>query len=224
VCSEKIAKVDCATPLQKTVARVFSLKKLRLKLVRWALLSLVGFLVSLLLIIPIRLAIATHQAPYPQAILTLGGNPAREKAAAQLARYHPSLEVWVSTGETPQDAQAIFRAAGVSDERVHLDYRAVDTVTNFTTLVSDFKQHQIQHVYLVTSDFHMPRARAIATVVLGSQGITFTPVAVPSTHSKESSIRIARDVGRSLLWIVTGRTGATLWERISSHSLFSFSD
>ncbi|MBD2001055.1 YdcF family protein [Leptolyngbya sp. FACHB-541] len=195
---------------------MFSVKKLRLKLLGWAVAALVGFLLSVLLIIPLRLAIATHKAPHPQAILTLGGNPAREEAAAQLARYHPFLEVWVSTGETPQDAQVIFRAAGVSDNRVHLDYRAVDTVTNFTTLVSDFKQHQIHHVYLVTSDFHMPRARAIATVVLGSQGITFTPIAVPSTRPQESSIRIVRDVGRSLLWIVTRRTGATFWERISS--------
>ncbi|MBD1849841.1 YdcF family protein [Cyanobacteria bacterium FACHB-502] len=162
--------------------------------------------------IPVRLAVAAHQAPRPQVILTLGGDPSREAAAAQLARHYPSLDVWVSTGETRQKSQAIFRAAGIPDDRLHLDYRAIDTVTNFTTLVSDFEQRQIQHVYVVTSDFHMPRAKAIATIVLGSRGITFTPVVVPSARARESSARIWRDVGRSVLWIMTGRTGATLHE------------
>lgn len=165
---------------------------------------------SLLLLIAVRLSIAADQAPYPQAILTLGGDPKREKAAAELAKHYPSLEVWVSTGETPQRSTAIFRSAGIAGDRVHLDYRAVDTVTNFTTLVSDLQQRQIQHIYLVTSDFHMPRAKAIATIVLGSQGIAFTPVAVPSDRSPEMTIRVVRDCLRSLLWIVSGRTGASL--------------
>jgi uncharacterized SAM-binding protein YcdF (DUF218 family) len=197
-----------------------SVKK-RLKLVRWAVLTLTGLLLAVLLTIPVRLAIAAHQAPEPQAILTLGGNPNREKAAAQLARYYPLLPVWVSTGEMPQDAQAIFRSTGVSIDRVHLDYRAVDTVTNFTTLVADLKRNRIQHIFLITSDFHMPRARAIATIVLGSQGITFTPVEVTSENPPESLSRIWRDVGRSILWMFTGRTGATLGKEFRIGHRFS---
>ncbi|MEP0911399.1 YdcF family protein [Leptolyngbya sp. GB1-A1] len=173
---------------------------------------LAGAVLLALTVIPVRLAIAMHQAPRPQAIFTLGGDPSREAAAAELARHYPSLDVWVSTGETRQKSQAIFRAANIPDDRLHLDYRAVDTVTNFTMLVSDFKQRQIQHVYVVTSDFHMPRAKAIATIVLGSRGITFTPVVVPSDRPAESSARVLRDVGRSILWMMTGRTGTTLHE------------
>ncbi len=179
---------------------------------RWASISLAALLAIVLLMIPVRLAVAAHQAPRPQVILTLGGDPSREAAAAQLARHYPSLDVWVSTGETRQKSQAIFRAAGIPDDRLHLDYRAIDTVTNFTTLVSDFEQRQIQHVYVVTSDFHMPRAKAIATIVLGSRGITFTPVVVPSDRPAESSARVLRDVGRAILWMMIGRTGATLHE------------
>jgi uncharacterized SAM-binding protein YcdF (DUF218 family) len=170
-------------------------------------------LAGLLSVIPVRLAIAQAQAPRPQAVLVLGGEPAREQAAAQLARAYPDLEVWVSTGEPVEKSEAIFRAAQVDRQRVHLDFQATDTVTNFTTLIPAFQQRRIQHVYLVTADFHMPRAKAIATLVLGSQGITFTPVATPSDRPPETQMRTLRDSGRSLLWIFTGRTGASLEER-----------
>ena len=56
----------------------------------------------------------------------------------------------------------------------------------------------------------MPRAKAIATVVLGSQGIAFTPVTVPSKGTAESKLRILRDTSRALVWVITGRTGASL--------------
>jgi uncharacterized SAM-binding protein YcdF (DUF218 family) len=172
--------------------------------------SLAGFLLILLLTIPIRLAIASHFTPEPQAILALGGGPEREKYAAQLAKLYPSLEVWVSSGSNPDTLRSTFQTAGISDTRLHLDYRATDTVTNFTTLVSDLQKYHIQHIYLITSEYHMPRAKAIATLVLGSQGITFTPISVPSTSRTESQISILRDSSRAILWIFTGYTGASL--------------
>jgi uncharacterized SAM-binding protein YcdF (DUF218 family) len=169
-----------------------------------------AFLLLPLSIIPVRLAIASYQVPHPEAILTLGGGIDREKFTAQFAQAHPSLEIWVSSGTEPKEALAIFQAAGIPDTRVNLDRRAVDTVTNFTTLVADFKNRGIKHLYLITSDFHMPRAKAIAFFVLGSQGITFTPVTVPSKEPDESNLHILRDVGRSVVWILTDRTGASL--------------
>ena len=175
-------------------------------------------LVLLASIIPVRLAIAAYQVPFPQAILVLGGDPAREEAAAEFARVDPALDVWVSSGTAPHQAHATFRAAGISDTRVHLDYRAVDTLTNFTSLVTDLKRRHIQHVYLITSGFHMPRAKAIATLVLGSQGIAFTPVSVPSDQPPESWQSILRDSGRAIVWIITGRTGASLNSRFESYA------
>jgi uncharacterized SAM-binding protein YcdF (DUF218 family) len=163
----------------------------------------------LLSIIPVRLAIASYQAPDPQAILTLGGGIEREQFTAQFAKHYPSLEIWVSSGTAPEQACAIFRDAGIPPERVHLDRRAVDTVTNFTSLVADFKNLNIQHLYLITSDFHLSRAKAIATLVFGSWGIAFTPVSVPSKEPPESLLHILRDIGRALVWMITGRTGAS---------------
>ncbi|MBD2364213.1 YdcF family protein [Anabaena minutissima FACHB-250] len=170
--------------------------------------ALIGFILSLLLLIPVRLAIAYNQTPQPQAILSLGGGMEREQAAAEIARWYPALKVWVSSGDSPRLVRKIFDAEGVSRQRVYLDYRAVDTVTNFTTLISDFKNHGIQHLFVITSDFHMRRAKAIAFIVLGSQGIAFTPVSVASNRPQEPDELIVRDVFRSLLWIFTGRTGA----------------
>ncbi|EAW38845.1 YdcF family protein [Lyngbya sp. PCC 8106] len=183
----------------------------------WAGSILLLFLIS---IIPVQLAIAHSQAPQPQAILTLGGGSNRELFTAQFAQDHPDLDIWVSSGIPREPAMDIFRAAGVPDRRVHLDYLAVDTVTNFTSMVDEFKQRNIQHIYLITSDFHLPRSQAIATIVLGSQGITFTPVAVPTPEKEESSLRIWRDMGRSILWVITGRTGASLNPRVAMTHAF----
>jgi uncharacterized SAM-binding protein YcdF (DUF218 family) len=188
----------------------------KFKFKKYAIFALLGFILVSLSLIPLRIAIASYQHPHPQAFLVLGGDPQREKLAAELAKYYPSLDIWVSSGSAPDKARAIFQAADIPQSRVHLDYRAADTVTNFTTLVADLQKRQIHHVFLITSDFHMPRSKTIATLVLGSQGITFTPLSVPSTSPRESKLRILRDGGRSLLWIVTGRTGVSLNPRVNN--------
>jgi uncharacterized SAM-binding protein YcdF (DUF218 family) len=166
-------------------------------------------------VISLRLAIAHHQAPFPQAIFVLGGDQAREEFAAQFAQRHPQIPIWMSSGTLPAKTRAIFDAAQIPSSRLHIDCRAVDTVTNFTTLVTEFKQRNLQHLYLITSDFHMPRAKAIATIILGSQGIAFTPIAAPipppssDHHPPESWVRTLRDSGRGILWLLTGHSGAS---------------
>ncbi len=162
-------------------------------------------LTSLANVITVRSTLAVQQAPEPQAILMLGGSIDREEFTAEFAKQHEDLDVWVSSGVDRRTATEIFQQAGIDLDRVHLDYRAVDTVTNFSTLVEDFKKRNISHVYLITSDFHMPRASAVASVVFGSHGIAFTPVMIPSQdYPSESEARIARDVSRAVLWICTG--------------------
>ncbi|MBD2451099.1 YdcF family protein [Nostoc sp. FACHB-152] len=182
--------------------------KLHRQIKKYLILVLASCFLTLLLSIPVRLAITSQQAPQPQAILMLGGlTGEREKFTAQFAQYYPNLEIWISSSINPQKVRAIFQAAGIPESRLNLDYSAVDTVTNFTTLVDKFQQRQIQHLYLITSDFHMHRARAIATIVLGSRGIIFTPLTVPSNAPQEPILSIIRDIVRSLLWVFTGYTG-----------------
>jgi uncharacterized SAM-binding protein YcdF (DUF218 family) len=169
-------------------------------------LVLISFCLSLLLVIPVKIAIALQREPYPQGMLVLGGEPKREVAAAELAKCYPKLDTWISSGPDSQETQKIFQSAGISSARVHIDQQATDTVTNFTTLVKDFQQVKIHHLYLITSDYHMSRAKAIAYLILGSHDITFTPISIPSNSSPESPNRILRDIIRSLIWVVSGYT------------------
>lgn len=147
----------------------------------------------------------------PDAIVVLGGDQEREAFAARMAQDHGDLPVWVSSGTNPEYAEWLFfEEAGLPRDRVNLDYRAVDTVTNFTTLVPDLKAEGIDKIYLVTSDNHMRRARLIGEIVLGSNDIAFEPVAVPSSLAPEPVNKAVRDGARALLWTLTGYSGADL--------------
>lgn len=151
-----------------------------------------------------------QQSLKPSVALVLGGAPEREQFAAQFAQTHPAVEIWVSSGSNPEYAQWVFEEANVPTEQWLLDYQAVDTVTNFTTLVDELQAKKIEEVYLITSDYHMRRASVVAQIVLGSRGIHFKPLAVQTEQTPEqpeTMLREVRDVMRSLLWVLTGKTG-----------------
>ncbi|MFM2430762.1 MAG: hypothetical protein RLZZ511_1975 [Cyanobacteriota bacterium] len=143
----------------------------------------------------------------PQAVLVLGGEAERERYAAAFALSHPDLPVWISSGAPREYSEWVFSQAGVDLDRLKLDYRAVDTLTNFTTLVDDLKARGITKVYLITSDYHMRRSRMIGDVVLGSRGIGFQTVEIPSQQGEEDFAKALRDSGRALVWLATGYTG-----------------
>lgn len=148
------------------------------------------------------------QAPFdPEAMLVLGGHEERERYAAQLALEHPQLPIWLSSGSPQAYAQEIFANAGIKDDRLHFDYAASDTLTNFTTLVDKLKAEGIDSVYLITSENHMQRAKIIGDIVFGSRGIDFEPISVPSTNPPEPLKKSLRDGARAVFWLVTGRTG-----------------
>jgi uncharacterized SAM-binding protein YcdF (DUF218 family) len=155
---------------------------------------------------PIRNSIITT----PEALLVLGGHEERERFAAELAQEHPQLPIWISSGSPQEYAQQIFAKAGIDRDRLHFDYRASDTVTNFTTLVDELKAQGIDSVYLITSENHMQRAKIVGEIVLGSRGISFRPIAVPSDNPPEPIEKCWRDGARSVLWLLTGHTGAIL--------------
>jgi uncharacterized SAM-binding protein YcdF (DUF218 family) len=183
----------------------------KLKLKRFSIISFVIGAIIIISVIPIRLAIARYQMPRPQAIFVLGGSFSRIKFTAQFFHSYPHLDIWVSDYDKNFGSNSrIFKRAGVPKQQIHYDFCATDTVTNFTCLVNKFKEKNLKHLYLVTSDYHMNRAMAIAITVLGSRGITVTPVSVPSANPKpESPLQFFRDSIRSIVWILTGRTGAS---------------
>lgn len=177
----------------------------------WAALAVVIGVSGLTGVISVRLAIAQHQAPTPQALLVLEGNVERVKFAAQFSQSHPTLPIWVSGNpEGFNRNQSIFKQAGIPLKRIHYDFCAVDTVTNFTCNADTFSAQQIRHIYVVTSTYHMSRSLAIASIVLGSRGILSTPLPVPSEAAPEGAWRTLRDYIRCVIWLATGWTGANL--------------
>lgn len=146
----------------------------------------------------------------PEAILILGGAEERELFAAKFAQQHPELPIWVSSGSPEWYTKRVFSKAGINRSRLHMDRQAVDTVTNFTSMVDKLQAQGIDSVYLITSDYHMRRGRIIGEIVFGSRGIGLKPVAVPSGKSPEPIEKAIRDGARAILWVTTGHTGATL--------------
>lgn len=171
---------------------------------------LMGQVMLCLLLLGAGYKLLRYYLQQPEAVLVLGGAPDREKFAAEFVQQYPDLPVWISSGSNPEYTEWVFAEAGIPPERVHLDYRAVDTVTNFTTLVDEFEARGISSVYLITSDYHMRRARIIGEIILGSRGIEFKAIAVPSERSPETLQKSLRDAARAVLWVTTGHTGATL--------------
>lgn len=150
----------------------------------------------------------------PEAVLVLGGSTSaleRERFTAEFVRQDPDVLIWVSGGSpNKRYIERFFSKAGIDPSRLHLDYQAVDTVTNFTTLADELRSRGIHSIYLITSDYHMRRACIIAEIVLGSRGIVFKAVSVPTERSPEPIEKSIRDGARALLWVFTGRTGSTL--------------
>jgi len=144
--------------------------------------------------------------PPPQLILVLGGDLDRERVAGSLAR-RDGLPVLVSGGSNPEYATWQFGQQGLDAARVHLDYRATDTLTNFTSVVDELRRAKVRHVLLVTSSDHMNRALLVGRMVAGSRGITLTPVAVPcgTRCLPEGRRKVWGDGLRAALWVLTGR-------------------
>lgn len=153
-----------------------------------------------------RLQHTRQIAPHPEAILVLGGDFDREYFAAYFAQAHPHLNVFISSGMPETQSRSYFAQVGVDLNRVHYDRRAVDTVTNFTTMVEALRSRHLRHVYLITSDFHMSRAQVLAYLIFGRYGIAITPITVPTQTPPEPWWAIVRDGGRGVLWILTGHT------------------
>lgn len=171
---------------------------------------------------PTKLAQSSLQSPtkkaQKEAIFVLGGATERERFAAKFAQQHPRLPIWVSSGSPEAYARKVFARAGIKKSRVHLDYQAVDTVTNFTSLADEFQSQGISRVYLITSSDHMRRARVIGEIVFGSRGIQLKPVPVSNKRTPEPPEKCFRDGIRAILWLNANYTNSSLSQGDSTMS------
>ena len=138
----------------------------------------------------------------PKVIFILGGHEERQRFAAKLALKYTNSPLLISSGGPQKYLTKIFTNAGVNNNRIYLDYRAKDTVTNFVSLIKKLKIQKINSIYLVTSNNHISRAKIIGEIIFGTQGIILKPFPVPSNAPSEPFEKLIRDGGRSLLWMI----------------------
>lgn len=153
---------------------------------------------------PYRRALLDHSSP--DLVLVLGGDVDREHMGARLAKQL-DLPLVVSGGSNVEYANWLVEEAQLQPDQVTLDYRARDTLGNFTSLVDELARRQVQHVLLVTSEDHLARSMAVGQVVAGSRGIHLTGVPVDCEPScqQEGRVKQVSDWLRAVAWVVTGR-------------------
>ena len=138
-------------------------------------------------------------------IIHLGGDPTRVYETIQTARDNPSALIIVSSEGNPVWVDQQLQAAGISRDRYVFDFNAWDTVTNFTETKRWVMQQRPQKLFVVTNQFHIPRAETIAYCVFWKEGVKVVscPVADRAPHS-ESWQLVLGDVVRALVWRLSG--------------------
>lgn len=149
----------------------------------------------------------------PSSIVVLGGGIRREILAAQLAQSYPNLPIIVSSGSSLPCLYRVFVEENkVAWSRLKVDFRATDTLTNFTALVFYLRSNQTRKVFMITSEGNMPRASILAWLIWGSRGIAMEPALVGGAGNHESWLKTFADSARAMLWIVLGeKTVANLY-------------
>lgn len=120
-----------------------------------------------------------------------------------------SRPVWLTGPSMTEGCVADCCAEGVAAERLLVDYSALDTLSNFTTVLHLLKRHRFSRVVISTSTAHFPRAWAIACVVLPAHGMEAVreddvEVAAGAEEPAESRLLLLRDRVRSWLYVSLG--------------------
>ena len=140
-----------------------------------------------------------------EAILHLGGHFNRIETTLKLAKEHPNALIVFSGEDYPEKIIEKLKENKIEKSRFILDYAAWDTLTNFTTTIDIFKQHQIDTIYLVTDQYHMPRAGAIGFFVYLFRGVKIIECQYNRDSDATESLNLVfTDILRALLWRFTG--------------------
>jgi len=135
-------------------------------------------------------------------IICLGGNVNRAIKAAEVALSVPGSRIIVSSEGNPALVAEIFTNHGVDLSRVYFDFKAWDTVTNFTHTKQLVRKFNTSHLIVVTDKLHVKRSMAIARSFYYPT-LKITPEFLNvSWNRKDSSV--IRDVIRTLVYRFTG--------------------
>lgn len=136
--------------------------------------------------------------------LVLGGSIQREMYVAEkIAKQHPETPILISAGASAPCLIGLLDRAGAPTDRVWLESCAKSTFGNFYFGLPILEKWQVRHVKVVTSATHLPRAKWLAQIILGSRGLWVEMEIVPETGvpgNTESWVKTLLDVGRGLAW------------------------
>ena len=135
----------------------------------------------------------------------LGGSITREVYVAQLAKQHRSARILISQGSQEPCIVKIFQRESAPRARVWLEKCANSTFGNFYFNIPIMREWGVRKVKLITSASHLPRAKWMAQILLGAQGIWVEVDIVKEEGipgNTESIIKTGLDVTRSLIWAV----------------------
>ncbi len=140
----------------------------------------------------------------PQLILVLGGDVSREYLGVKLAKAM-GLPLIISGGSNPEFAEWLIEKSTIPSNLVTLDYRAEDTLGNFTSIIDDLLLKEVKHALLITSKDHMSRAMLVGNIIAGSRGIRLTSISAKcAPRCKEETLsKKTIDLIRALTWVIT---------------------
>ena len=151
----------------------------------------------------------------PQLILVLGGNIDREIIGINLSKVL-NIPVIISGGSNPEYAQWLIKKQGIDHNQVSLDYRAQDTLSNFTSIMDDLIYAEVNHMLMITSENHFNRANLVGKIITGSKGIKLSSLAVKcnSTCQVEPKIKEILDSIRAIVWVCIKNDPRLIYEKI----------
>ncbi|MCC5635966.1 YdcF family protein [Nostoc sp. CHAB 5844] len=139
------------------------------------------------------------------ALFVLGGSIRREIYVAQQAKQNPQIPILISRGSPDPCIWLIFQREAADLQNVWLENCANSTFDNFYYGIPILKRWGVHKVKLISSPTHFPRAKWMAQILLGAQGIWVEPEVVEEKGrpaNREYWWKTAFDITRSLLWAV----------------------
>lgn len=138
--------------------------------------------------------------------LILGGSERREKASLKACKKHfDGCPIWISgSGCSKVDLFETMAEIEIDVDLVRLDYKAIDTLSNITSLVADIVKGKFEKVAVITSSYHARRVKKIASIVFNKFKINFQQVNITykGDPKKESMLKVWRDQFRAYIWVL----------------------
>ena len=145
---------------------------------------------------------------HPDAVLMLGGSIRREMYLAEQVAQGLDIPILISRGSPDPCIRILFDRAAAPLDQVWLETCAHSTFDNFRYGWPTLRGWRVRRVRVVTSASHLPRARWLAQVMLGSHGIWVEMAIVPEQGvpgNQERPIKTALDVARAFGWALVSQ-------------------